>query len=65
MSVAELPAQIAEVEALIFTEGAALTVTVTFALAEHPANVVPVQVYVVVEAGLTEMLEDVAPLLQR
>jgi len=42
--VVDAPAQIEEAETLTFTEGAALTVTVTLALLEHPVRVVPVQV---------------------
>jgi len=63
--VVDAPAQIELTEALMFTEGAAVTVTATLALLEHPVRVVPVHVYVVVDAGLTVILDDVAPLLQR
>jgi hypothetical protein len=44
VSVVDAPAQIDAEETLTFTTGAALTVTVTFALLEHPVSVVPVQV---------------------
>lgn len=56
VSVAELPAQMEEDDALILTLGAALTNTVTDATAEQPLELVPVTEYVVVTLGDTTML---------
>ena len=61
----DVPAQIDDADALMFTTGAALTVTVTFADDEHPVSVVPLQEYVVVALGLTVILEEVDPLLHK
>ena len=54
-----------ELDALTLMEGAAFTVTVTFALALHPPRVVPETEYVVVTEGLTDILEEVAPVLHK
>jgi len=63
VSVVDAPAQITDEDTLTFTEGEAFTVIVFETIAEHPPAFVPVQVYVVVELGLTVMLAEVAPLL--
>ena len=63
MSVTEPPGQIAEAEALMLILGAALTVMILDAMAVHPFAPVPVTVYVVVDEGLTVILDDVDPLL--
>jgi hypothetical protein len=55
----------ADGEALTRTSGDAVTVTVTFAVLEQPVTVVPLNVYVVVDAGVTVRLAVVAPVLQR
>jgi hypothetical protein len=65
VNVADAPAQIVEADALTLIEGAALTTTVIDPVAEQPDELVPVTEYVVVAAGITEMLADVAPLLHR
>jgi hypothetical protein len=44
------------------TLGGVFTVTVTLAVLEH-TNVEPVTVYVVVDDGLTVMLDEVSPVL--
>jgi hypothetical protein len=61
--VADPPTQIVEDDALIVMEGDALTDTVNAAVAEHPLAFVPVTLYVVVEEGLTDILDDVEPVL--
>jgi hypothetical protein len=43
--------------------GAAFTVIVFDATAEHPLAFVPVTLYVAVAEGLTDILADVAPVL--
>ena len=65
VSVADAPAHIADDDALTVTFGAALTTTVTLELAEQPLAPVPVTEYVVVTAGLTTILAEVAPVFQR
>ena len=60
----EAPVQTVDGEAVAVTEeGDGLTVTVTEAVAEQPLESVPVTVYDVVSAGLTEMLAVVSPVL--
>ena len=63
--VAELPAQIADGEALTLTEGEALTVTVVLAVLVHPFTSVPVTEYDAVALGLTEILAVVAPVFHK
>ena len=46
------------------TFGDGFTDTVTVAVIVHPVSVVPVTEYVVVVAGVTVVLDDVAPVLQ-
>jgi len=58
------PEQISAGEAVADTAGSGFTVTLTEALEEHPADVVPVTEYVVDVAGLTVMGEPVAPVFQ-
>jgi hypothetical protein len=60
---ADVPAQIDDADALILTDGAALTVMVWVAEAAQPVVLVPVTLYIVVADGLTVMLAVVAPLL--
>jgi hypothetical protein len=59
VSVADAPTQISAGEAETDTLGAAFTATVTEAVPEQPLALVPVTVYVVVDAGLTTMLAPV------
>jgi hypothetical protein len=63
--VEEAPVQIDAGEASAVTSGNGLTVTVMEAVFEHPMELVPVTVYVVVVSGLTVMLADVAPVFHR
>jgi len=49
---------------LTVTLGAALTCTVTLALAWHPFTLMPTTEYVVVTVALTEIEAEVAPVLQ-
>ena len=60
VSVLDPPAHMAAGDATAVTSSDELTVTVTDAVPEHP-QVVPVTEYVVVEFGLTVILEVVAP----
>jgi hypothetical protein len=62
--VVDAPAQIMDDDALIFTDGEVLTMTVTLPIAEQPLAFVPVTVYEAVAPGLTVILADVAPVLQ-
>jgi len=60
--VLEAPAHSVSGEAVAATEeGDAFTETVTEAVWEHPLELVPVTVYVVVSPGLTVMLAEVSP----
>ena len=63
-NVVDSPTHTIEGDALIVIDGDALTVTVTDAVAEHPPAFVPITEYDVVEEGLTEILAEVAPVLQ-
>ena len=63
VSVELSPIQIAAGDALAVTVGSGFTVTVTNAVPVHPAALVPVTKYVVVEDGLTEVLPLVDPVL--
>jgi hypothetical protein len=57
------PEQIVEGDAVAVTFGVAPTVTVTLTIFEHPLEFVPVTEYVVVDVGLTVMLDVVSPVL--
>ena len=59
VSVTLLPVQMEELEAFAVTVGSGFTVIVFVAVAVHPLAFVPVTVYVVVVAGVTE---NAAPL---
>jgi hypothetical protein len=65
VSVENAPAQISAGEALALTSGAGVTVTVMFAVPGQPVTVVPLNEYVVVDAGVTVTLAVVAPVFQR
>jgi len=58
------PLHIAAGLAVALTDGNGFTVTLTVAVAVHPAVVVPVTEYVVVELGVTVMLAVLPPVFQ-
>jgi len=58
------PLHIAAGLAVALTDGNGFTVTLTVAVPEHPAVVVPVTEYVVVELGVTVMLAVLPPVFQ-
>lgn len=59
------PIQILAGDAVATTVGSGFTVTVTVAVPEQPAAVVPVTLYVVVVVGLTVLGLSVEPPFQR
>jgi len=65
VSVADAPTQIEVDDGVTTTVGLARTVIVFEALAEHPLALLPVTLYVVVADGLTDMLDEVAPVLHK
>ncbi len=58
------PLHIADGLAEAVTDGNGFTVTLTVAVPVHPAVLVPVTVYVVVELGVTVMLAVLPPVFQ-
>ena len=58
------PLHIAAGLAVALTDGNGFTVTLTVAVAVHPAVVVPVTEYVVVALGVTVMLAVLPPVFQ-
>jgi hypothetical protein len=54
-----------DADALILTEGNAFTVIDFETVAEHPLALVPVTVKVVVDPGITTILDEVEPVLHK